>query len=308
MLASLSMPVWSSGAHGRFSHTHPGLPMLLVGDSNVWLPPFQLGRSRQADSSLVPIIEEMMQSHSLVLRNPLDVPTHRCGAALDIILATRSLSCHVAVHCGSTCCSVAPLCCPLLASDHFLCSCRVNLPQFVPASPGHSSTTMPRVRDWSSVVASCHARLTEWHQFVLSLSSSPLPSTPQRVSALDAVFSSLTQILFVVPLSTHAGGPPPLHLAFAGGNPCGGTTLASAPSLLATAPGVTSVAQGRKRIALVSAFYVSSFTALCVLPGPASGVNGLTVCSPSPTGIPGWRPPSFDAPSERPQPLPICAI
>ena len=138
-----------------------------------------------------------MQSHSLVLRNPLDVPTHRCGAALDIILATRSLSCHVAVHCGSTCCSVAPLCCPLLASDHFLCSCRVNLPQFVPASPGHSSTTMPRVRDWSSVVASCHARLTEWHQFVLSLSSSPLPSTPQRVSALDAVFSSLTQILFV---------------------------------------------------------------------------------------------------------------
>ena len=61
---------------------------------------------------------------------------------------------------------------------------------------GHSSTNMPRVRDWSSVVASCHASLTEWHQHVLSLSSSPLPSTPSRVSALDAVFSSLTQILF----------------------------------------------------------------------------------------------------------------
>ena len=33
-----------------------------------------------------------MQSHSLVLRNPLDVPTHRCCAALDIILAICSLS------------------------------------------------------------------------------------------------------------------------------------------------------------------------------------------------------------------------
>ena len=33
----------------------------------------------------------------------------------------------------------------------------------------------------------------------------------------------------MVPLSTHTGGPPPLHPAFAGGNPCGGTTLGSAP-------------------------------------------------------------------------------
>ena len=67
-------------------------------------------------------------------------------------------------------------------------------------------------------------------------------------------------------------------------------------------PGVTSVAQGRKRITLVSAFCASSSTALCVLPGPTSGMNGLTVCSPSPKGIPGWRPPSFDAPSGPPQP------
>ena len=97
---------------GRFfSHTHPGLPMLLGGDSNVWLPPFQLGRSRQADSSLVPIIQERMQSHSSTFQ--LIVVVRRW----DIILATRSLSCHVAVHCGSTCCSVAPLCVP--------CSCLI---------------------------------------------------------------------------------------------------------------------------------------------------------------------------------------
>ena len=70
--------------------THPSRVTDVACWDSKWLPPFQLGRSRQADSSLVPIIEEMMQSHSLVLRN-LDVPTHHCGAALDIILATRSL-------------------------------------------------------------------------------------------------------------------------------------------------------------------------------------------------------------------------
>ena len=43
-----------AGSVHRVSHTHPGLPMLLGGNSNVWLPPFQLGQSRQADSSLVP--------------------------------------------------------------------------------------------------------------------------------------------------------------------------------------------------------------------------------------------------------------
>ena len=48
---------------------------------------------------------------------------------------------------------------------------------------------MPRVR---SVVVSCHATQ---HQCVLSLSSSPLPSTLQRVSVLDTVFSSFIQIL-----------------------------------------------------------------------------------------------------------------
>ena len=145
------MEFWHTlaGSVHRVSHTHPGLPTLLARDSNVWLPPFQLGRSRQTDSLL----------HSLVLRNPLDVPT-RC-AALDIILATRSLSCHVR-HCGFTCCSVA--CCPLLASNLCLCSSRINLPQCVPANPSNTST-MPRVRDYSSVVASC-------------------------------VFNSLTQILF----------------------------------------------------------------------------------------------------------------
>ena len=152
--------------------------MLLAGDSNVWLPLFELGRSRQADASIAPIIPEMMQSHSLVLQNPLDVPTHRCGAALDIILTTRSLPCHR----GSICCPVAPLCYPLLASDHMLCSCRLNLPLSVSASAGVTST-MPRVRDWSSVVASCPLQLPHAHSLRRCfpvLTTTP-PITPPRI-------------------------------------------------------------------------------------------------------------------------------
>ena len=129
------------------------------------------------------------------------------------------------------------LCCPLLASDHFLCSCRVNLPQFVPASPGLSST-MPRVRDWSLVVASCHASLTEWHQ-----ASVPAHSPTLLNAALDTVFSSLTQILFDG-ASFHS------HRRPATTPPCFRRRepllverrLVPRPWLLAAAPGVTSVA------------------------------------------------------------------
>ena len=86
---------------------------------------FQLDRSRQADAPLFPIVQEILQSQSLVFRTPPDRPTHRCGAALDIILSSPSLSACVTVHSGSNCCPLAPLCCLLLSSNHMLCSCRL---------------------------------------------------------------------------------------------------------------------------------------------------------------------------------------
>ena len=55
----------------RVSQLHSGTPLLLAGDSNIWFPFFQLGRSRQADAPLLPIVQEILQSHSLVFRNPL---------------------------------------------------------------------------------------------------------------------------------------------------------------------------------------------------------------------------------------------
>ena len=36
---------------------------------------------------LLPVVQEILQSHSLVFRNPPNLPTQRCGAALDIILS-----------------------------------------------------------------------------------------------------------------------------------------------------------------------------------------------------------------------------
>ena len=110
----------------------------LAGD--FWFPFLQLGRSRKVNAPVLPIVQEILQSHSLVFRNPPDLPTHRCGAALDIILSSPSLSACVTVHSGSNCCSLAPLCCPLLSSDQ-LCSCRLDIhqaslsPLFSPFAP-----------------------------------------------------------------------------------------------------------------------------------------------------------------------------
>ena len=147
----------------RVSQLHSGIPLLLAGDSNIWFPFFQLGRSRQADAPLLPIVQEILQSHSLVFRNPPDLPTHRCGAALDIILSSPSLSTPITVHSGLNCCPLAPLCCPLLSSDHMLCSCRLNIPR-APLSPSSAYSPLPRVHDWSTVVAACHHNLSAWHQ------------------------------------------------------------------------------------------------------------------------------------------------
>ena len=143
----------------RVSQLHSGASLLLAGDSNIWFPFFQLGRSRQADAPLLPIVQEILQSRSLVFRNPPDLPTHRCGAALDIILSSPSLSTPITVHSGLNCCPLAPLCCPLLSSDHMLCSCRLDIPE-APLSPSSAHSPLLRVHDWSTVVAACHHSLS----------------------------------------------------------------------------------------------------------------------------------------------------
>ena len=72
------------------------------------------------------------------------------------ILLTPTLPGNVTVHSGWRCCSLVPVCCPLLSSDHMLCSCRLDVAQAsLPPNSAHSPS-LPRVRDWSTVVVSCH--------------------------------------------------------------------------------------------------------------------------------------------------------
>ena len=54
------------------SKVHSHCPLLLAGDSNIWFPTFELGRVRQTDLALIPIVQEMMDSHGLILRNQRD--------------------------------------------------------------------------------------------------------------------------------------------------------------------------------------------------------------------------------------------
>ena len=78
-------------------------------------------------------------------------------------------------------------CCPLLASDHMLCSCTVHLPLSRGTIPA-SQPSLPRVRDWSVVLTSTEPRLIACHYSVIA--SHP-PDTPGRAPVLE----SLTQIL-----------------------------------------------------------------------------------------------------------------
>ena len=78
-------------------------------------------------------------------------------------------------------------CCPLLASDHMLCSCTVHFPLSRGTIPA-SQPSLPRVRDWSVVLTSTEPRLIACHCSVIA--SHP-PDTPGRAPVLE----SLTQIL-----------------------------------------------------------------------------------------------------------------
>ena len=255
------------------SQLHSGTPLLLAGDSNIWFPFFQLGRSRQADAPLLPIdtgdlavsfpgISELPSSS-----NP---PLWCCSGHHSLFAFFLSLR-----HCplGFELLSPCALCCPLLSSDHMLCSCRLDISQLLCVSfSAHSP--LPRVHDWSTVIAAC--------QHSLSVCTSPswptsLAHSLTFLSVLPFWTLSLTlsrgssvavlRITLVV-----AAGP-----AHAQASLSGGMMRATTLWLLATAHGVIFAALGLLRIRLVSASSVNSFTAQFVPPGPGSGTSGLVL-------------------------------
>ena len=109
--------------------------MVLAGDSNVWLPLSSLvGRDKGDDAvALFGSPEPSRRSNSIVVvrRWTISLQPVLCHATSQCIVVPLVAQLH---HC-------VVLCSRLIISS-------VLRAQFVPASPGHSSTTMPRVRDW----------------------------------------------------------------------------------------------------------------------------------------------------------------
>ena len=124
----------------QVSQVHSHCSLLLAGDSNIWFPTFELGRVRQTDARLDP--DRPGNDGFPWFGSSQSTGSPHPPAPLNVILTTSTIRCPVTVHHGSCCCPVAPLCCPLLASDHMLCSCTVpfaSLPRYYFSQPALAS-------------------------------------------------------------------------------------------------------------------------------------------------------------------------
>ena len=194
------------------THALPGAPIVLAGDSNVWFPGLVDDRpSRPMDRSCVEQIRLLMSTFGLELRNPRNVPTHRRGAALDLVLATPNTVQTVEVHDGQQCsCPAQSICCPLLGSDHYALT--ISLTQGVKVDPPPLPTTW-RVRDWYQLLQSQHAQMQSWSQQVRNLlhDAPHLISHSARREALDNLYEKLLHIIW--------GSDPRLYRPCCGSNP-----------------------------------------------------------------------------------------
>ena len=135
----------------RVSQLHSGIPLVFAGDSNMWFPFVQIGRSRQADAPFANCGRDPCRSchHSPNTNSLIAIHLH-----LSVAPSLLSTTCCVLVISTFT----KPLCFP---TQH---------------------PSLPRVRDWSTVVASCHNSLSVWHQSVLAHVSCPLTDFLARPS------------------------------------------------------------------------------------------------------------------------------
>ena len=125
--------------------------MIIAGDANVWHPHFRL-RTRHCDALVLPFVDLLISSCTLEICNPREQATHVGGGGLDCVFISRSCAVLVRVHSGDHCCDEAPVCCPLLGSDHFLCVAQ-SIP--LPFGPSRRSELrpLPPLRDWAPTLA-----------------------------------------------------------------------------------------------------------------------------------------------------------
>ena len=205
-----------------------------------------------------------MQSHSLVFRNPPDLPTHRCGAALTsftlrLLCQPPSLSTRVRIAVPLRLfvapCSLPTTCCALVA------------------------LTFPRVLSLLvQLIRPCPVCTTGPLWLLFGIIVSPFGTSPSWPTYLAHSLTFLCVLPFwtlswtlsrkfssTVHLFTLVVAPNPTH---AQGSLSGGMMRATTLWLLATAHGVTFVALGLLRIRLVSASCVNSSTAQSVPQDP----------------------------------------
>ena len=91
--------------------SHPHASLILFSDSS-------------GESQLRELIRGLCRDVGLAIPNPVDVPTHRSGSSIDLVLALRIsrdlILCNKAVHDGNPCACPPDLGCPVLGSDHKL--------------------------------------------------------------------------------------------------------------------------------------------------------------------------------------------
>ena len=107
------------------------------------------------------------------------------------VFISRSCAVHVREP-GDHCCDEAPVCCPLLGSDHFLC---VAQPIPLPLGPSRRSERrpLPPLRDWAPTLLRAHGALLLWSSRLDALLCGPLPVSDR--SQMEEIFNNLITIL-----------------------------------------------------------------------------------------------------------------
>ena len=175
----------------------PSADVLLGGDSNLWVPGLVAAKPpRPAERACVAMLQQLLQDHGLAIHNPVETPTHRAGAALDLIIASpgiiNSIQIHNSAHCS---CLDRHACCPLLGSDHFAITVDLLKPRQVLSR--EAPPTPFRVRDWHALLLSIKPGVQEWSRVCRATLNHPVPSDQTTCrSTLDMLYTQLADLLW----------------------------------------------------------------------------------------------------------------
>ena len=135
----------------NFQRFHCQLPVIVRFPGLVnGLPP------RPADRLCVELIRSILHTFGLVICNPVDVPTHRRGAAF----ASPNLVQSVEVHDGASChCVDRRRCCSQVGSDHFALTVTLRCNVKSTVSPPRKTL---QVRSWPELLQSQYHKIQHW--------------------------------------------------------------------------------------------------------------------------------------------------